>query len=109
MTERWVTLVWGKNLSGQLITEASQQTASVIALDLNGDGVITVTKKATGNGVLFDVDNDGFAEETDWIGPRDGILVLDWNSSGEGSVEFNALTSTLPLPRATVLGVGLAA
>ena len=63
--------------------ETSQQTATVIALDLNGDGVITVTKKETGRGVLFDVDNDGFAEESDWIGPRDGILVLDRTSSGE--------------------------
>ena len=59
--------------------------------------------------MLFDVDNDSFAEETDWIGTRDGVLVPDWNSSGEGSVKFNALTSTLPLPRTTVLGVGLAA
>ena len=65
--------------------EFSQQTATVIALDLNRDGVITTTKKATGNGVLFDVDNDGFAEETDWIGPRDGILVLDRTSSGQAA------------------------
>ena len=68
---------------GTSLDANSQQTATVIALDLNGDGVITITKKATGNGVLFDVDNDGFAEETDWIGPRDGILVLDRTSSGE--------------------------
>ncbi len=64
------------------LDEASQMTTTVIALDLNGDGVITTTKKETGNGVLFDVDNDGFAEETDWIGPRDGILVLDRTTSG---------------------------
>ncbi len=65
--------------------EASQQSVTIIALDLNGDGVITTTKKQTGNGVLFDVDNDGFAEETDWIGPRDGILVLDRTTSGEAA------------------------
>ena len=88
-----------KNLSGQLITEASQQTASVIALDLNGDGVITVTKKATGNGVLFDVDNDGFEEETDWIGPREGILVLDRASSGQtadGQINRGRICSMTP-------------
>ena len=29
------------------------------------------------------IGNDGFAEETDWIGPLDGILVLDRTSSGQ--------------------------
>ena len=43
---------------------SSQQTFTVIALDLNGDGVITTTKKESGNGVLFDVDNDGIKSET---------------------------------------------
>ena len=71
--------------NGFPLTETSQQTATVIALDLNRDGVITTTQKATGNGVLFDVDNDGYAEETDWIGPRDGILVLDRTSSGQAA------------------------
>ena len=53
-----------------------------IVLDLNGGGIST-TSKSEGRGVLFDVDGDGFAEETDWIGPREGILVLDRNGDGQ--------------------------
>jgi hypothetical protein len=37
----------------------------------------------TGNGVMIDGDDDGFAEESDWIGTRDGILVLDRNADGK--------------------------
>ena len=36
--------------------------------------------------MLFDVDNDGYAEETDWIAPREGILVLDRNGDGQINV-----------------------
>ena len=61
-----------------LIPTRHRQPANQIA------GVITTTtKKDTGRGVLLDVDNDGFAEGTDWIGSRDGILVLNRTSSGE--------------------------
>jgi hypothetical protein len=60
----------------------SQQRVTLFALDLDHDGQITTTRKDTGLGVLFDVDNDSFAEETDWIGPRDGILVLDRTADG---------------------------
>ena len=59
----------------------STQSAGPIVLDLDGDG-ITVTRREAGGGVLFDVDDDGFAEETDWISPREGILVLDRNGDG---------------------------
>jgi Ca2+-binding RTX toxin-like protein len=60
----------------------SQQRVTLFALDLDHDGQITTTRKEPGLGVLFDVDNDSFAEETDWIGPRDGILVLDRTADG---------------------------
>ncbi len=51
-------------------------------LDLDGNG-IAVTKRGDGGSVLIDVDDDGFEEETDWINPRDGILVLDRNGDGQ--------------------------
>ena len=37
-------------------------------MDLNGYRVIAVSEKASGRGVLCDVDNGGFAQETGWIG-----------------------------------------
>ncbi len=63
-------------------SDASQQTARPIVLDLDGNG-ISVTGRAAGGSVLIDIDDDGFVEETDWINPRDGILVLDRNGDGQ--------------------------
>lgn len=34
------------------------------------------------NGVYFDLDNNGFAEKTAWIGTEDGFLALDINNNG---------------------------
>jgi Ca2+-binding RTX toxin-like protein len=67
--------------AGHVAADA-QQTFHPIVLDLDGDG-IQITSKATGDGVLFDGDDDGFLEETDWIGTRDGMLVLDRNGDGQ--------------------------
>ena len=70
---------------GNLLASASTaitQSMRPIVLDLNGNGIET-TSQAQGYGVLFDVDNDGFAEHTDWIDPHDGILVLDYDGNGE--------------------------
>ena len=44
-----------------------------IVLDLNGDGKINTT--TVENGVYFDIDKDGFKEQTAWISADDGILV----------------------------------
>jgi hypothetical protein len=53
-------------------------------LDLDNNGVSTTTA-AQGGSVLVDIDNDGFAEQTEWINPRDAILVLD--RDGDGKIE----------------------
>lgn len=55
-------------------------TASPLVLDLDGDGVETI---GTVNGVYFDHDNNGFAEDTGWIGKDDGLLVRDINGNGQ--------------------------
>lgn len=34
------------------------------------------------NGVHFDLDKNGFAEKTAWIGKEDGFLALDRNKNG---------------------------
>lgn len=59
--------------------------APPVVLDLDGDGVEFVSSAA---GVRFDYDGDGHAELTAWVGPDDGLLVLDRNGDGrinEGS------------------------
>ena len=52
-----------------------------LALDLNGDGRINTLPLA--HGTYFDLDNNGFAEKTAWVGPEDGLLVLDRNGNGQ--------------------------
>jgi len=52
---------------------------SPLILDLDGDGVETISKTA---GIHFDHDQNGFAETTGWVGKDDGLLVLDRNGNG---------------------------
>ena len=66
----------------QANASAHHQIAQVVARDLDGNNSITVTSRAQGGSVLWDIDDDGFAEEVDWIGPREGLLVLDRNNDG---------------------------
>ena len=63
-------------------TAASQQSVRPIVLDLEGNG-IQLTRRANAGGVLLDVDDDGFAEQTDWIGAKEGILVADLDGDGQ--------------------------
>jgi trimeric autotransporter adhesin len=50
-----------------------------IILDLNGDGVSTLS---VGAGVKFDLFADGNAVNTGWVSSTDGLLVLDRNHDG---------------------------
>ncbi|MGK3118991.1 S8 family serine peptidase [Pseudomonas corrugata] len=53
-----------------------------LVLDLNGDGV-RLTDYLT-SPVFFDADNDGGSlEETGWVSPEDGIVVVDTNANGK--------------------------
>lgn len=57
-----------------------ENQASPLVLDLDGDG-IELTSLATSN-AFFDVDQDGFAEQTGWVSADDGLLVIDSNANG---------------------------
>jgi hypothetical protein len=50
-----------------------------LILDLDGDGTETIGVEA---GAYFDHDANGFAEQTGWVSPDDGLLVLDRNNDG---------------------------
>lgn len=60
--------------------ETAEETRSPLAIDLDGDGVETVS---VDNGVYFDHDGNGFAEKTGWISSDDALLVRDINENGQ--------------------------
>ena len=51
-----------------------------LVLDLDGDGVSLTGRSSVSP--RFDVDGDGFAEKTGWVGAHDGLLALDRNGNG---------------------------
>jgi Ca2+-binding RTX toxin-like protein len=53
-------------------------TSKPIILDLDGDGIEI---EVLGH-VSFDVDGDGFLEQTSWVSSDDAFLVIDLNSDG---------------------------
>ncbi|WP_317633211.1 calcium-binding protein [Xanthomonas sp. AM6] len=64
-----------------------------LVLDLDGDGIETISANG---GVLFDHDGDGVKNGTGWIGPDDGLVVMDRNGNGRidgGSELFGADTN----------------
>lgn len=60
--------------------ESIEEIRSPLAIDLDGDGVETVS---VDNGVYFDHDGNGFAEKTGWISSDDALLVRDINGNGQ--------------------------
>lgn len=54
--------------------------ASPIILDLAGDGIQTVS--AADSEARFDLDGDGLADDTSWIGSNDAFLYLDRDGNG---------------------------
>lgn len=56
-------------------------TMSPLVLDLDGNGLHTLPLR--GHVIHFDHDSNGFAEQTGWVGPDDGLLILDLNRNGQ--------------------------
>ncbi|HRQ45502.1 MAG TPA: calcium-binding protein [Rhodocyclaceae bacterium] len=63
----------------QNLFATAEAQSSPIILDLEGNGVSTVSRNA---GIHFDHDGNGFAELTGWVGAGDGLLVWDRNGNG---------------------------
>jgi hypothetical protein len=77
------------------IPQTSLVTLTPLALDLNGDGLHSISTVA---GVVFDVDADGQPEQVGWLSTSDAWLALDRNGNGlidDGSELFGSGT-TLP-------------
>ncbi len=62
--------------------QVAKTTLSPLVLDLDGDGVETISKSA---GIHFDHDGNHFAETTGWVGKDDGLLV--WDKNGNGAID----------------------
>ena len=56
----------------------AQPPRDPLVIDLGKDGIQLTT---IDDGVYFDLDKNGFAEKTAWIGTEDGFLVLDRNGN----------------------------
>jgi hypothetical protein len=83
--------------SGQLDTSTFNSAfnlatyTSPIILDLDGNGTGNISFGGAGtvdtlsrrNGTYFDLDNNGFAQRTGWVGGNDGLLVWDRNGNGK--------------------------
>lgn len=57
----------------------AQPPRDPLVIDLGATGIELHSLE---NGVYFDLDNNGFAERTAWIGTEDGFLALDRNGNG---------------------------
>ena len=74
----------------------STPLASPIVLDLNGDGVRTVS---VAEGVQFALGADGLLRQTGWVSSGDGLLVRDLNGDGvinNGRELFGTATELSP-------------
>ena len=58
----------------------AESQSSPLVVDLDGDGIETL---GSGVGIYFDHDNNGFSEDTGWVGKDDGLLVRDINGNGQ--------------------------
>ncbi|CAM4039161.1 hypothetical protein [Xenorhabdus thuongxuanensis] len=66
---------WGEEWA----EENNEVLPSPLIIDLNGDGVGTISEGE----VYFDITNDGKKESTGWVDKNDGFLVLDKNEDGK--------------------------
>lgn len=66
-----------------------------LVFDLDDDGIELVSVE--NSGVHFDFWGDGFAEATGWVGPDDGMLVLDMDESGSIDNVAELFGSNYPL------------
>ncbi|MEO5353375.1 MAG: FG-GAP-like repeat-containing protein [Magnetococcus sp. XQGC-1] len=64
----------------QLLVESTVScVGDPLVLDLDGHGIHLTDRAA---GTRFDVNGDGVAERTGWVGPGNGLLVLDQDGNG---------------------------
>ncbi len=78
-----------------------------LILDLDGNGIQT-TNLSTST-MYFDVDANGYAERTAWVGKGDGLLVLDRDGNGKITSGKELFGDRTVLADGTVASSGFAA
>lgn len=48
-----------------------------LVLDLNHDGIINTTQLSDSTTAFYDLDKDGYREQTGWVSPEDGFLIAN--------------------------------
>lgn len=68
----------------------------LVAFDLDGNGLDLISRSASA--ALFDMDGDGYLEQTGWIGGQDAFLVWDRNENGliDDTTEMFTFAATSP-------------
>jgi len=88
--------------NGQLASPAAPPATFAnwhpIVLDLNGDGVRTVSWNEST--AVFDIDNSGYQRQTAWSSKDDGFLVLDRNYDGRIDNGSELFSNRLVTPEA---------
>lgn len=92
-------MLFGNNLRYWLDTSLKFSTTGSfgfpMAIDLDGEGIETID--INDSQIYFDVDNDGFREQTGWISKNEAILAIDKNENGKidnQSEMFGSTTKT---------------
>jgi hypothetical protein len=62
-----------------LTNTGASETAALVTLDLAGLGSIPIATRASGHGVMFDINSSGYVNGMDWVGPRVGILGIEFD------------------------------
>lgn len=65
----------------EIVDKVNSGVGSPIAVDLNGDGLRTVSYFS--DSVLFDIDGDGKKDRTGWLDRADGFIAYDADGSGK--------------------------
>lgn len=74
---------WALGPETQFPLAEGAEGRSPLVIDLDGDGIELTEYDAQTTTTFFDLDNDGFAEQTAWIAAdQDGLLARDINEDG---------------------------
>lgn len=71
---------WVDDVLGSL--GLAKEQSSPLVVDLDGDGIELTEFDSDTTTTWFDIDGDGFAEQTAWVDADDGLLARDVNGNG---------------------------
>ena len=77
-SDTWSSIKDAVSNAWESVKSSISNLFSPVAVDLDGDGVELIASETAS----FDLDGDGFLEQTAWIGEDDGFLVIDLAANG---------------------------